>query len=357
MLEEKDYKRIKKELDLCKRPFYLFHDDPDGLCSFLQLYDYKKEGKGVPVKARPVVDGRFMRSAINYSPDKIFIVDLAIVEQEFIDEVKTPIVWIDHHEPLKRHGVKYFNPNKNSEHEINIPVSKICYNVVNNEKKIWVAACGTVGDWVIDKDIMKTLKKVYPDIVNTETDNPGELIHDTELGKLIRIMSFILKGSTSDVNKCVKVMTRIEDPYEILQKSTPRGKFIYKRFAVINKMYEKLLKEAESSVGKDPIINYIYQDGKISFTADLSNEMLYRHPEKVTIIGRRKSGEVKCSLRSNGKVIIRDILKEALKGVEGYGGGHEFACGACIKEKDFEMFIKQFKEGVESAGKKKVSIR
>ena len=38
MLEEKDYAEIRKELETSKNPLFLFHDDPDGLTSFLLLY-------------------------------------------------------------------------------------------------------------------------------------------------------------------------------------------------------------------------------------------------------------------------------------------------------------------------------
>jgi nanoRNase/pAp phosphatase (c-di-AMP/oligoRNAs hydrolase) len=38
---------------------------------------------------------------------------------------------------------------------------------------------------------------------------------------------------------------------------------------------------------------------------------------------------------------------KALEGLEGFGGGHEKACGANIKLKDFDMFVERFGELVE----------
>ena len=109
MLKEKHIKKLRKELE-CTRPLYFFHDDPDGLCSFLLLYRHIKEGKGVIIKSSPRIDEKYLRKVEEYQPDKVFILDLAVVEQEFIDKVKVPIIWIDHHEPLERTKVKYFNP-------------------------------------------------------------------------------------------------------------------------------------------------------------------------------------------------------------------------------------------------------
>ncbi len=86
---------------------------------------------------------------------------------------------------------------------------------------------------------------------------------------------------------------------------------------------------------------YTYTDDKMSFTGDLSNELVYLFPKKVIIIARSKSGEMKCSLRS-ATVKVLPILQKALEGVEGYGGGHDLACGACINKRDWEQFLKNF---------------
>jgi len=73
--------------------------------------DNKKIIDGVIVKTTPNIDKKFIRKVEEYSPDKIFILDIALVEQDFIDSMKTKIIWIDHHTPIKRYGnVKYYNP-------------------------------------------------------------------------------------------------------------------------------------------------------------------------------------------------------------------------------------------------------
>ena len=40
---------------------------------------------------------------------------------------------------------------------------------------------------------------------------------------------------------------------------------------------------------------------------------------------------------------LADKIKNALVGLEGYGGGHDYACGTCVKDKDFNVFLERFK--------------
>ena len=350
MLTKKQYSAILEELDNCKRPLYFFHDDSDGLASFLLLYRYKREGKGVCVKSHPKVDSRFFKVVQEYEPDKIFILDLAILEDEFVDEFKgTPIVWIDHHTPLKVPGVKYFNPRVEKADD-NTCVSHLCYEVVKHDRPddIWIAATGIVGDWQLTPATTEFSKK-YPDLLPASIKRPERALFDSPLSKLIRIMNFILKGRTQDVMKCVKILTRIGSPYELLNGETPRARYILKRFDKIDDLYQKLLKFAVKKVSKSRLLLVTYTEDKMSFSGELSNELLYRYPGKVIFVAREKSGEMKCSLRTSPGLNLPDAIAKALSGVNGYGGGHEYACGACIKVEDFKKFVKQLKEAIKPA--------
>ncbi len=338
----KEIKRIREELDFSKNPLIFFHDDPDGLCSFLLFYRHLREGKGVIVKTRPLIDMKFFRKVEEFDPDKIFILDIAQAEQEFIDAAKRPIIWIDHHGEQKHSNVIYYNPRKYGEAT---PISSVCYDVV--EKDMWIGMVGAVGDWFLPHFTDK-FKAEYPDLLPKDIVRPQDALFNTRLGHLIRIFSFILKGSTSDAMKHVKVLTRIDSPYEILEKQSARGRFIYKRFVEINKGYDSLLKDIIKNKGRGKMIVYTYPESKMSYTGDVTNELLYRYPDKVVIVGRIKSGEVKCSLRSPADLPISEKLQKALVGIEGYGGGHEHACGAVIKEADFPRFIENLKQEIKS---------
>lgn len=335
--------QIKEYLDNCKNPLFFFDDDQDGLCAFLQLYRYKKEGKGMIVKTTPKLGTVFVRKVEEYQPDKIFILDVAVVEQDFLDEMKMPVIWIDHHGPFERDNVKYFN-SRISDWEDNHPTSYMCYQVVKQD--LWIATIGCVADWFIPPFISE-FKKELPGLINEPYKMPGDIIYNTKLGHLIRIFSFVLKGKTNEVMKCIKVLTRIESPYEILNQETAQGRFIYRHFEQMNRLYEPLLKDVLKTTekAKDKLVIYTYKDDKSSFTSDLSNEAIYMHPDKIVLIAREKNDEMKCSLRST-KVILPPIIEKCLVGLNGYGGGHEYACGLNIKTYHFDEFLKRFREMV-----------
>jgi len=338
---EKDYKKAKDELINCKRPLFFFHNDPDGLCSFLLLYRTIKQGKGVILKTSAEMGVQFVKHVNNYQPDKIFILDKPLVSQDFIDKVKQKIIWIDHHPPVKRYNITYINPRLINP-KINLPCSYLCYNISKEVSKndLWIAMVGCIGDWVMP-DFAQEFMKKYPSLVNIKTKNPGKILFETKLGKLVKIFSFILKGKTKQAMACVKILTRIQDPYEILEGKTSRAKFILKHFNKINEEYEKLLEKAKEKA-KGNILLYIYKGDKISLNSDLSNELLHLFPEKIIVVGREKNNEIKISIRSS-KHILPEIIKKALQGCDGYGGGHEHAVGVNIKKRDFKKFFKNFK--------------
>ncbi|MCK4859909.1 MAG: hypothetical protein KAS87_05065, partial [Candidatus Omnitrophica bacterium] len=271
MLTEKQYQQIKEELDNCQNPLFFFDDDPDGLCSFLLLYRYKKEGHGIVVKTHPKLDIRSAPKVEQYAADKVFVLDVAQLEQDFIDACKVPIIWIDHHGPHEMDNVKYFNP-RLTKKDSNIPTTCMCYKVV--QRDLWIAMLGCVADYCMP-DFADDFKKKYPDLMNNEK-SADDIYFNTKLGNLIKIFSFSLKGKPSDVMKSMKILTRIESPYEILNQETARGKFIFQRYEKMNKSYDSLLESAVKEEGREKLLVFTYADDKMSFTGDLANELLYK---------------------------------------------------------------------------------
>ncbi|MBW2976893.1 DHH family phosphoesterase [Candidatus Woesearchaeota archaeon] len=341
MLTQKQYQQIKEELDNCQNPLFFFDDDPDGLCAFLLLYRHKKEGHGFVVKTHPQLDVRSAPKVEQYEADKVFVLDVAKLEQDFIDNCKAPIVWIDHHGPYERQNVKYFNP-RIEKKEDNLPATYLCHKVV--QKDLWIAMLGCIADYHMP-DFTGDFKKDYPDLINDEK-SAADIYFKTKLGTLIKVFSFCLKGKTGDVNKSIKVLTRIESPYEILNQESAKGKFIFKRYEKIKKIYDELLESGASGKSTGRLLVFTYPDNKMSFTSDLSNELSYKFPDKIVIVGRKKDDNVRLSIRSRTAVIPL-ILEKSLHGLEGYGGGHELACGANIKERDFKEFLNRMKKNLE----------
>ena len=340
MLTNKQLQQIKEELDNSQNPLFFFDDDPDGLCAFLLLYRYKMEGHGFVVKTHPKLDARSAPKIEQYDADKAFVLDIAKLEQDFIDASKVPVIWVDHHGPYERNNVKYFNP-RIIKKDANIPTTYLCYKVV--EQDLWIAMVGCIADYYLP-DFLDEFKKKYPDLLN-DKKTVGDLYFKSKVGTLIKIFSFSLKGKTSEVMKNIKILTRIESPYEILNQETAKGKFIFQRYEKINKLYIDLLDSAVKTAGKEKLLVFIYSEDKMSFTGDLANELLYRFPDRIIMVGRKKDDDVRISLRSKN-ILLPPILEKSLAGLEGYGGGHEYACGANVKESHFKEFIERIKNNM-----------
>src|SRR3989338_5848987 len=343
-LSEEQYTQIRTELDECHKPFFFFDADQDGLCSFLLLYRYKKEGKGHIVKTTPRLNANFALRALEYGADKVYVLDLAVLEDDFIDALNVPIIWVDHHGPFKKHKVKYFNPKVENVHD-NFPTSYLAYRTVKQD--LWLATVGCVSDWFLPEFLPEFLEK-YPDYVNKPYKEPGDILYGgTKLGLLSRIISFNLKGQSSDVMKSIRTMMKIEDPNEILQRTTPRGKLIWKRYQSINEQFEPLMKRAFDAAEntKENFILFPYEEERMSFTSDISNELTYKYPNKVVLICREKNEEMKCSLRS-GTYNLPPIVEKCLVGLHGHGGGHEHACGLNVHKHHWDEFIERLKKEI-----------
>lgn len=339
VLTAEEREKILDELTNCQRPLFFFHDDPDGLASFLLFYRWKKEGRGYPVKAVPRITQEFVQKVVDFDADKVFILDIANVDQEFLDAVKVRVVWIDHHPLQERDRVMYFNSRKKN--NLNIPTPKMCYEVVQQD--LWLAVVGCVGDWYLPVDLLDAYRKKYPDLLPEDIKTVEPALFETKTGHIAKMFSFNLKGKTQEVMKSVKILTRIDGPYELLNNETPKARLINKKFEDVNEKYDELFKKALKNETKDPVFVFTYQEDQLSLTKDLANELLYRFPDKIIILGREKSGELRCSLRG-AKHELSKALEKALVGVQGYGGGHEHACGASIKKEDFERFISNLKK-------------
>jgi single-stranded DNA-specific DHH superfamily exonuclease len=336
MLAQKDKKTIITLLENSKKPFFFFHDDPDGLGAYLLLYKHIGRGKGHIIKNVPRITTEYLRKIEEYGPDLIIVLDIASIEQAFIDQAGLPLLWIDHHDVQTNKNVHYFNPKKEK-----TSTTEICYDVI--KKNLWLATLGAVSDWTVPEFIHE-FKKQYPDLLPKKI-TPEEMLFNSKLGKLIRIISFNLKGQTKDIFQAIRILSKIESPYEILNQESPKGRYLYKRYALVNKKHEEIKKRVIKKVTNDKFIVFTYSASKLSMTKDVANELAYLYPNKIIILGRIKSGEVRCSLRGS-KYDIANMLEKALQDVQGHGGGHKHACGAGIKEGDFAKFVKNMRKQV-----------
>jgi single-stranded DNA-specific DHH superfamily exonuclease len=330
----------------CERPLFLFDDDPDGLVAFLLLYRMVRAGKGMPLKGSPL-NNSFAKKVNEYQPDLVVILDKAEVDEDFLSEIHTDIIWIDHHEPQQPQHALYINPRIKD--NTNLPTSLLAYRITQEDA--WLALIGIVSDWQLPpQDIWDSVAKEYPTLLPLDIQDAPTALHQTPAGTLVRIFSFNLKGRVSDVLTAMKILTRIKDPHELLEKKHAQAKLVMKRYELLNQQYEAIKQEVNISAD-DPLIVFAYNDDRNSFTRDLSNELLANNPNKIIIIGRESNGSYKCSLRSANKE-IEPMLVRVLATTGGTGGGHEHACGAVIPREQFETFIQLMREEAITAATK-----
>ena len=354
MLSVKQVKILKEKLSTAQHPIYIHDDDPDGLSSFLLLHRKYKEGQGFMLKAAPKLDPRFHPKINHINYDVIVVLDVPQIEQDFIDQAKAAIYWIDHHQIQTMQKVNYFNP-RVKDNNAYFPTTRMAWQLVEEKTKsikeyqeknpdLWIAMTGCLADWHIP-NFTKKFQKIYPDLMIDSKGNKateiGTALYDTKIGIIAKVFAFLFKGRTKEVYRNIKVLHQIKSPYEILNQTTEKGKFLHKMFSKINAAYEMHVKAAAKKRSRSPILHYNYIDSQFSFTSTLATELQFHHKDKVILITRKSDGKYKCSIRAQFPII--EPLQAALEGVEGYGGGHPSACGAVVAEEDWDLFLKSFK--------------
>tara|TARA_Y100000310_G_scaffold154821_1_gene154351 strand:- start:24 stop:1055 length:1032 start_codon:yes stop_codon:yes gene_type:complete len=340
MLKKTQIEEFRKYLKKSENPLFFFDDDPDGLCSYLILKKYIDKGKGAVLKTKSTLDLNLYHKVEEYMPDFIFVLDIPIIDQEFIDKSNVPIIWLDHHKPVKRKGVKYFNPLLNGSKTV--PTTYMAYKIAE-EKDLLLGTVGSIADWYYPSFAKKFSKK-YPDLLPEKIKNPPEAIFNSKLGEIINIFAFSLKKQTSKVHKISNLLLKIDDPYELLKLETSRTKFIAREIKQVSNEYESLMKIVKrQKPKKEKLFIFDLPKTKNSYTSIVSNYLIYKHPTKIILVAKQKEDVVLMSLRSD-KIDIRKILEKTLEGLDGFGGGHKNACGASISKRQYEEFIERFNE-------------
>ena len=340
MIDKKVFIEIKKLLDNSENPLFFFDDDCDGTCAYLILRKHKGYGYSVPVKGNPELNMDFYHKVKEYTPDLVFILDKPKLSQEFVDNINVPIIWIDHHPIQKVNGVKiYFNPLIYDNNDTR-STTFWAYEII--KENMWVAMIGCIADFHIPNFSDEFVKK-YPDLFSTKIKDPAQALFETKVGLLVKIISFNLKGKTTYVRKSLNSLVKIKDPYEILDRTSKEGQYLWDRYESINIVYSELLKKALNEKHDENFVIYTYSDNGLAVSSELSNELQYKFPNKYVIVGRVKENAVVLSVRNKTNP-VRDILLKAIEGLNASVGGHLHACGGSIPKDNFVLFIKRFKD-------------
>ncbi|MDP2926152.1 MAG: DHHA1 domain-containing protein [Nanoarchaeota archaeon] len=349
MLDEKQIEEIKAHLDRAQNPLFFFDNDNDGLTSFLLLRRYIGRGKGVVIRSFPDLNISYYRKVVELRPDYIFILDKPIVSEDFIEKAKRdnlPVVWIDHHQvekPLNDY-INYYNPiNTDGNNE---PVSYISYNITKRKEDLWLALIGNISDSFMP-DFYSEFEKNYPELGKKNPNSAFDLLYNSEIGRIARILDFSLKDSLTNVVNMTKFMISVKGPMDVLEEN-PKTKQILKRFNEINYRYQILMEKARAqSEGK---VIYFQYGGNLSLSASLANQLLYEYPGKIIVVVYISGDVANLSLRGGND--IRTLTLEAISGIEGAtGGGHKNATGAKMSVSD----LPKFKEKIEELVKKEIA--
>lgn len=337
MLNEEQLNEIREHLERAQNPLFFFDNDADGLCSFLLLVRYSGKGKGVAIKSFPDLNESYARKLHELKPDYVFVLDKPIISKGFIDEVRNlnlPLVWIDHHDVSEEipDDIYYYNPQKKSSE----PTTYLCWKVSEKKEDLWLAVCGCIGDNFMP-NFTEDFERGYGDLWKPGIKTAFQILYETDIGKITRVLSFALKDRTSSVVKMLKFLLKVKNPREILHEDVKNH--ILFRYNQINKKYQALIEKARRFVrGK---LIYFQYGGDLSLSSDIANELSYRFPNKVIVVSYIKGTKANISLRGEG---VKKITLKAVEGLEqATGGGHEQATGAKINVEDLPKFKERIK--------------
>ena len=347
MLTQKQVDEIREHLDKAQNPLFFFDNDNDGLISFLLLQRFIERGKGVVVKGGKGLGENYFRKINELNPDYVFILDVPMVEKEFLKKVNEkglPVVWIDHHnvdcekfnESLEGYpSLNYYNPFQND--KTNEPVSYLSYKITGNKKDLWLALIGCISDYYMP-DFYDKFQEKYQELGIKNPKNPFDILYNSEIGKIAQILDFSLKDTTTNVVSMMKFMMKVQEPIDILQENS-KTKQILQRYEELNTHYQKLLEKARKQT--DGKLIYFQYGGDLSLSYNLSNRLKYDFPGKFIVVVYINNDIANISIRGDN---ARDVTLEAIKDIEGAsGGGHEKATGARMNSDN----LPKFKENVE----------
>jgi len=347
MLTEKQINEIREHLERAQNPLFFFDNDNDGLASFLLLRRFIDRGKGVAIKSFPGLNISYYRKVEELKPDYIFILDKAIVSEDFLKralEDNLPVVWIDHHQVDERgenfENVSYYNSFFNDKK--NEPVSYISYKTTEKKEDIWLAVIGCISDSYIPDFYTEFLKK-YPELGKNNPKSAFDILYNSDIGKISRILDFSLKDTTTNVVNMIRFMTKVIGPRDILDESI-KTKQILKRYSEINLKYKVLVDRARTQV--DDKLIYFKYSGDISLSANIANQLSYEFPDKVIVVVYLNSDIASLSLRGKN---IRNLTLKGIEDIEGAtGGGHENATGAKMSVSDLPKFKEKMEKLTEN---------
>jgi oligoribonuclease NrnB/cAMP/cGMP phosphodiesterase (DHH superfamily) len=335
MLPQTQLNEIKEKLEASQNPLFFFDNDADGLCAFLILRRAIDRGKGIAIKSFPDLKEQYVKKVEELNPDAIFILDKAELSKEFAEQVEQkniPITWIDHHEtktPKQTiEKTSYYNSLPSAE-----PTTYITQKIFNRQEDLWLATIGCISDVYIP-DFAKKFAEQNPELLNPNLE-PLDILHSTEIGKIVRMLNFGLMDTTTNVIALIKYLFKAKNTYDLLEENR-HTKQLHKRYTQLNEFLNKQIAKAEANIDpKSPTIFFSYA-GNTSMSSEIANKLYFKHKDKLIIVAFKRPEKINISIR--GENALKITYKAIANIEEATGGGHEKATGAMIPVDSLDKF-------------------
>jgi single-stranded DNA-specific DHH superfamily exonuclease len=367
--------KIEKFREIIKNasnPIMFFDTDTDGITSYLILKNKYNKLKGYFMNLNFKKQEELAKS-INHDCDLVIIFDIALLCDEFLETFRgKTILWMDHHRAdnnkrIKELGINYLNPLNYDEND-NRPASYFAYLICNNKNNLDLAVLGSVSDFFLldiildfyhyDKLGFKRLLNIkdseVDELISFIEENHGHertdkhierddwiryLLYNSNLGEIRGFLDFLFKLDEDDkIADGIRIIEKLTIEELIVNINSEKGE-LFEDYAKIKKKYKKVLKKVlEKDYDKD-ICFYSYIGDK-GFCKALSEELNYVYEDRKVscVCFKNKDKDMyNCSLR--GRCFdVRSLIDDCVYDLNANGGGHEFAVGLRISDKNFDLF-------------------
>lgn len=365
--------QIRDKIKNAKKPLMFFDADADGSTSYLQLKKVFSNITGFPFN-KDLDKQKRLLEFIDFNYDLVIIFDIPYLHDEFLELLsKVEIIWVDHHptnqiEQIKKYNIIHFNP-LDYDKQDNRPACFWAYEIADSLDNLWLVSLGSVSDFFLldvivdfynfDKYRFNILFNITQDrremlfkfILDYNFNNENtrqiredliqELTYSCGLSEIKNFFDFICRlDNIQDILNAFRLIEKLDLIGLKTEISAGKG-FIFEDYFKMITKYKKILKKALDK-GEKKFYFYEYI-GKISFAKTLSEEIKFRF-KNANVVGVcfKKTGAniYTCSFRSHN-FLVNDLLERATKGLDGRGGGHNFAAGCVISNKDYPLFKKR----------------
>ena len=327
---------LREHLERAQNPVFYYDNDADGLCSFVLLRKFLGRGNGVAVRSYPDLNASYAHKASELKADYVFVLDKPVLSQEFVNAIQgmnLPFVWIDHHIMGDKNpyaGVQVYNSAGNG--KSGEPVTAMVYNLTKCKEDLWIALMGCIADHHLPV-FASEFKKEHPEYWSKGIKKPFDAYYKSEIGKLARAINFGLKDSAGNVIALQNFLISCRSPADMFAEVSENKSF-REKYNELLKKYNSFIESAEKNLS-EKMLFFVY-GGEVSMSADIANELSYRHPEIFVVVAYMKGAILNLSLRGAG---VKKMLEKILPKLENAtGGGHADAVGARIRTSDLEKF-------------------